>query len=140
MRLRRISALVLAAAVATTMLTGCPWDKEEEPGSSSSSSSSSSSRPSYDDGDEDDEKPRRKQRPFEVVGGEIFGSAGVVGVERTLDVARENPERGYRAAQDCRKQNFTQKSPRRKARSRDDSLGFGIGPFQFTHTCSQGRV
>ena len=55
MRLRRISALVLAAAVATTMLTGCPWDKEEEPGSSSSSSSSSSSRPSYDDSDEDED-------------------------------------------------------------------------------------
>ena len=63
MRLRRISALVLAAAVATTMLTGCPWDKEEEPGSSSSSSSSSSSRPSYDDGDEDDGRPDKPNRP-----------------------------------------------------------------------------
>ena len=63
MRLRRISALVLAAAVATTMLTGCPWDKEEEPGSSSSSSSSSSSRPSYDDGDEDDGRPNRPDKP-----------------------------------------------------------------------------
>lgn len=63
MRLRRISALVLAAAVATTMLTGCPWDKEEEPGSSSSSSSSSSSRPSYDDGNEDDGRPDRPDRP-----------------------------------------------------------------------------
>ena len=63
MRLRRISALVLAAAVATTMLTGCPWDKEEEPGSSSSSSSSSSSRPSYDDGNEDDGRPDKPNRP-----------------------------------------------------------------------------
>lgn len=63
MRLRRISALVLAAAVATTMLTGCPWDKEEEPGSPSSSSSSSSSRPSYDDGNEDDGRPDRLDRP-----------------------------------------------------------------------------
>lgn len=65
MRLRRISALVLAAAVATTMLTGCPWDKEEEPGSSSSSSSSSSSRPSYDDGNEDDGRPDRPEEPEE---------------------------------------------------------------------------
>lgn len=63
MRLRRISALVLAAAVATTMLTGCPWDKEEEPGSSSSSSSSSSSRPSYDDDDEDDGRPDKPDKP-----------------------------------------------------------------------------
>lgn len=63
MRLRRISALVLAAAVATTMLTGCPWDKEEEPGSSSSSSSSSSSRPSYDDDDENDGRPDKPNRP-----------------------------------------------------------------------------
>lgn len=63
MRLRRISALVLTAAVATTMLTGCPWDKEEEPGSSSSSSSSSSSRPSYDDDDEDDGRPDKPNRP-----------------------------------------------------------------------------
>ena len=65
MRLRRISALVLAAAVATTMLTGCPWDKEEEPGSSSSSSSSSSSRPSYDDSDEDDGRPDKPDKPEE---------------------------------------------------------------------------
>ena len=65
MRLRRISALVLAAAVATTMLTGCPWDKEEEPGSSSSSSSSSSSRPSYDDDDEDDGRPDKPDKPEE---------------------------------------------------------------------------
>ena len=65
MRLRRISALVLAAAVATTMLTGCPWDKEEEPGSSSSSSSSSSSRPNYDDGNEDDGRPDRPEEPEE---------------------------------------------------------------------------
>lgn len=65
MRLRRISALVLAAAVATTMLTGCPWDKEEEPGSSSSSSSSSSSRPSYDDGNEDDGRPDKPDKPEE---------------------------------------------------------------------------
>ena len=63
MRLRRISALVLTAAVATIMLTGCPWDKEEEPGSSSSSSSSSSSRPDYDDGDEDDGRPDKPNRP-----------------------------------------------------------------------------
>ena len=63
MRLRRISALVLAAAVATTMLTGCPWDKEEEPGSSSSSSSSSSSRPSYDDDDENDGRPDKPDKP-----------------------------------------------------------------------------
>ena len=64
MRLRRISALVLAA-VATTMLTGCPWDKEEEPGSSSSSSSSSSSRPDYDDDDEDDGRPDKPDKPEE---------------------------------------------------------------------------
>lgn len=51
MRIKRWIVLSLAAALATLMLTGCPWDKEEDPGSSSSSSSSSS-RP--DDGGGDD--------------------------------------------------------------------------------------
>ena len=51
MRIKRWIVLSLAAALATLMLTGCPWDKEEDPGSSSSSSSSSS-RP--DDGGSED--------------------------------------------------------------------------------------
>lgn len=63
MRLRRISALVLAAAVATVTLTGCPWDKEEPGSSSSSSSSSSTSRPDYDDSDEDGGRPDKPEEP-----------------------------------------------------------------------------
>lgn len=63
MRLRRISALVLAAAVATVTLTGCPWDKEEPGSSSSSSSSSSTSRPGYDDSDEDGGRPDKPDKP-----------------------------------------------------------------------------
>lgn len=43
MRLKKIAALVMAAALAVSMFTSCGWDEEEEGSSSSSSSSSSTS-------------------------------------------------------------------------------------------------
>ena len=51
MQIKRLAALSLAAILATTMLTACPWDIEDDASSVTSSSSSSSSRPSYDDED-----------------------------------------------------------------------------------------
>ena len=53
MRVKKYLALTLAAILATTMLTACPWDIDDDAASNSSSAPSSSSRPSYDD-DEDD--------------------------------------------------------------------------------------
>ena len=53
MRVKKYLALTLAAILATTMLTGCPWDIEDDAASDSSSAPSSSSRPSHDSSDDD---------------------------------------------------------------------------------------
>ena len=50
MRLQKMYALTLAAAMSASMLTGCPWEQEED--APSSSSSSSAARPSHDDDDD----------------------------------------------------------------------------------------
>ena len=52
MRVKKYLALTLAAILATTMLTGCPWDIEGDTASDSSSAPSSSSRPSDDEDDD----------------------------------------------------------------------------------------
>ena len=54
MRVKKYLALTLAAMLATTMLTACPWDIEDDAASDSSSTPSSSSRPSYDDDEDND--------------------------------------------------------------------------------------
>lgn len=51
MKLKKWTALALSAALATCMLTGCPWEKDDD---ASSDSPSSSSRPHHDSSDEDD--------------------------------------------------------------------------------------
>ena len=53
MRVKKYLALTLAAMLATTMLTACPWDIEDDAASDSSSAPSSSSRPSHDSSDDD---------------------------------------------------------------------------------------
>ena len=53
MRVKKYLALIFAAILATTMLTGCPWDIEDDAASDSSSAPSSSSRPSHDSSDDD---------------------------------------------------------------------------------------
>ena len=53
MRVKKYLALIFAAILATTMLTGCPWDIEDDTASDSSSAPSSSSRPSHDSSDDD---------------------------------------------------------------------------------------
>lgn len=54
-RAKKCLALLTAAALAATMLSGCDWWQQGDDGASSSSSSSSSaSRPSYNDDDDDD--------------------------------------------------------------------------------------
>ena len=53
MRVKKYLALIFAAILATTMLTGCPWDIEDDAASDSSSVPSSSSRPSHDGSDDD---------------------------------------------------------------------------------------
>ena len=50
MKLKKWTALALSAALATCMLTGCPWEKGDD---ASSDSPSSSSRPHHDSSDED---------------------------------------------------------------------------------------
>ena len=53
MRVKKYLALTLAAALATCLLTACPWDIEDDAASSPSSAPSSSSRPSHDSSDDD---------------------------------------------------------------------------------------
>ena len=55
MRVKKYLALTLAAALATCLLTACPWDIEDDAASSPSSVPSSSSRPSHDGGSSDDD-------------------------------------------------------------------------------------
>ena len=50
MKLKKWTALALSAALATCMLTGCPWEEGDD---ASSDSPSSSSRPHHDSSDED---------------------------------------------------------------------------------------
>ena len=52
MRVKKYLALLFAAILATTMLTGCPWDIENDAASDSSSAPSSSSRPNHDSSDD----------------------------------------------------------------------------------------
>ena len=52
MRVKKYLALIFAAILATTMLTGCPWDIEDDTASDSSGAPSSSSRPSDDEDDD----------------------------------------------------------------------------------------
>ena len=54
MRVKKYLALLFAAILATTMLTGCPWDIEDDTASDSSGAPSSSSRPSHDSDSSDD--------------------------------------------------------------------------------------
>ena len=55
MRVKKYLALTLAAALATCLLTACPWDIEDDAASSPSSVPSSSSRPSHDGGSSDND-------------------------------------------------------------------------------------
>ena len=55
MRVKKYLALTLAAALATCLLTACPWDIEDDAASDSSSAPSSSSRPSHDSSDDDND-------------------------------------------------------------------------------------
>ena len=55
MRVKKYLALTLAAALATCLLTACPWDIEDDASSSPSSAPSSSSRPSHDSSDDDND-------------------------------------------------------------------------------------
>ena len=52
MKLRKWTALALSAALATCMLTGCPWDEDD---AASSDLPASSSRPSHDGGSDEDD-------------------------------------------------------------------------------------
>ena len=63
MRVKKYLALTFAAILATTMLTGCPWDIEDDTASDSSSAPSSSSRPSHDSGSSDDDSGSAPSSP-----------------------------------------------------------------------------
>ena len=51
MRVKKYLALTLAAILATTMLTACPWDQEEDKTDDASSVPVTSADTSQDDGD-----------------------------------------------------------------------------------------
>ena len=51
MRVKKYLALTLAAVLATTMLTACPWEKEEDETDDASSVPVTSTDTSQDDGD-----------------------------------------------------------------------------------------
>ena len=72
MKLKKWTALALSAALATCMLTGCPWEEGDD---ASSDSPSSSSRPHHDSSDEDNtgttsgedtETPENPEQPEET--------------------------------------------------------------------------
>ena len=52
MKLKKWTVLALSAALATCMLTGCPWDEDD---AASSDLPASSSRPSHDGGSDEDD-------------------------------------------------------------------------------------
>ena len=90
MRVKKYLALTLAAALATCLLTACPWDIEDDAASDSSSAPSSSSRPSHDSSDDDNDDndddsssaPSSPSTPDEnekvsVVNGKLIVKSGV---------------------------------------------------------------
>ena len=92
MRVKKYLALTLAAMLATTMLTACPWDIEDDAASDSSSAPSSSSRPSYDE-DEDDTATYTITVTFGTYGTASASAASVsAGGSVTITVT---PDTGY---------------------------------------------
>ena len=63
MRVKKYLALLFVAILATTMLTGCPWDIEDDAASDSSGAPSSSSRPSHDSSDDDNDSGSAPSSP-----------------------------------------------------------------------------
>ena len=92
MRVKKYLALTLAAMLATTMLTACPWDIEDDAASDSSSAPSSSSRPSYVE-DEDDTATYTITVTFGTCGTASASAASVsAGGSVTITVT---PDTGY---------------------------------------------
>ena len=75
MRVKKYLALTLAAVLATTMLTGCPWDIEDDTASDSSSAPSSSSRPS----DDEDDDPTT----YTITASVVNNTGGTISVSKT---------------------------------------------------------
>ena len=60
MRAKKCVSILVAASLATTMLTGCPWEKEEAETDDASSVPVTSADTSQDDDDDDDSTPPEK--------------------------------------------------------------------------------
>ena len=86
MRVKKYLALTLAAILATTMLTGCPWEEEEDKTDDSSSVPVTSTDTSQDDddhdsGDDNEEEEEKDPTPPEVTSGNNPGQNGTVTIE-----------------------------------------------------------
>ena len=86
MRVKKYLALTLAAILATTMLTGCPWEKEEDETDDASSVPVTSTDTSQDDdssdsGDDNEEEEEKDPTPPEVTSGNNPGQNGTVTIE-----------------------------------------------------------
>ena len=75
MRVKKYLALTLAAILATTMLTACPWDQEEDETDDASSVPVTSTDTSQDDDDhdsgDDDSQPTKPTLTVSATGGDI---------------------------------------------------------------------
>ena len=75
MRVKKYLALTLAAVLATTMLTACPWEKEEDETDDASSVPVTSTDTSQDDDDhdsgDDDSQPTKPTLTVSATGGDI---------------------------------------------------------------------
>ena len=75
MRVKKYLALTLAAILATTMLTACPWDQEEDETDDASSVPVTSTDTGQDDDDhdsgDDDSQPTKPTLTVSATGGDI---------------------------------------------------------------------
>ena len=82
MRVKKYLALTLAAILATTMLTACPWDQEEDKTDDASSVPVTSTDTSQDDDDhdsgDDDSQPTKPSFKVSATDGEITTSSLVL--------------------------------------------------------------
>ena len=82
MRVKKYLALTLAAILATTMLTACPWDQEEDKTDDASSVPVTSTDTSQDDDDhdsgDDDSQPTKPSFKVSAIDGDITTSSLVL--------------------------------------------------------------
>ena len=93
MRVKKCVSILVAASLATCLLTACPWEKEDGTSSDPSSAPSSSSRPSYDN-DEDDGPVMYTVTVKYGEGGTATASASSVAAGGSVTITVK-PDEGY---------------------------------------------